>query len=170
MLPAVGSLAGVGARIVPWRQLAIGIINVSHRLTAPRPSPTPCSPTHLLSLTLPVLCPFNPHISSIRPCDLSCCARLIRPAACPAILKCSHPTMRFHLPLPFAFHIVFISDRTFGVFAKSSMVGVECSGNAQGQCWPGAVTWRRDTMRWYPLCAVTRSAGIVRLNVEGLYI
>ena len=28
-------LAGIGARIVPWRQLAIGIINVSDRLTAP---------------------------------------------------------------------------------------------------------------------------------------
>jgi hypothetical protein len=28
-------LAGVGARIVPWRQLAIGIVNVSDRLTAP---------------------------------------------------------------------------------------------------------------------------------------
>jgi hypothetical protein len=28
-------LARVGARIVPWRQLAIGIINVSDRLTAP---------------------------------------------------------------------------------------------------------------------------------------
>jgi hypothetical protein len=30
-----GGLAGIGARIVPWRQLAIGIINVSDRLTAP---------------------------------------------------------------------------------------------------------------------------------------
>jgi hypothetical protein len=30
-----GGLAGVGARIVPWRQLAIGIVNVSDRLTAP---------------------------------------------------------------------------------------------------------------------------------------
>jgi hypothetical protein len=30
-----GGLAGVGARIVPWRQLAIEIINVSDRLTAP---------------------------------------------------------------------------------------------------------------------------------------
>jgi hypothetical protein len=29
-----GGLAGVGARIVPWRRLAIGIINVSDRLTA----------------------------------------------------------------------------------------------------------------------------------------
>jgi hypothetical protein len=29
-----GGLAGVGARIVPWRQLAIGIVNVSDRLTA----------------------------------------------------------------------------------------------------------------------------------------
>jgi hypothetical protein len=34
-LPAVGSLAAVAARIVPWRQLAIGIVNVSDRLTAP---------------------------------------------------------------------------------------------------------------------------------------
>jgi hypothetical protein len=40
-MPAVGSPAGDGARIVPWRQLAIGIIKVSDRLTAPpRPSPT----------------------------------------------------------------------------------------------------------------------------------
>ena len=31
-----GGLAGVGARIVPWRQLAIGIINVSDRLTRAR--------------------------------------------------------------------------------------------------------------------------------------
>ena len=30
-----GGLAGVGARIVPWRQLAIGMVNVSDRLTAP---------------------------------------------------------------------------------------------------------------------------------------
>jgi hypothetical protein len=30
-----GGLVGIGARIVPWRQLAIGIVNVSDRLTAP---------------------------------------------------------------------------------------------------------------------------------------
>jgi hypothetical protein len=30
-----GGLAGIGTRIVPWRQLAIGIVNVSDRLTAP---------------------------------------------------------------------------------------------------------------------------------------
>jgi hypothetical protein len=34
-LPAVGSLAEVSARIVPWRQLPIGLINVPDRLTAP---------------------------------------------------------------------------------------------------------------------------------------
>jgi hypothetical protein len=40
-----GGLAGVGARIVPWRQLAIGIANVSDRLTAPpaRARPAPCA-------------------------------------------------------------------------------------------------------------------------------
>jgi hypothetical protein len=30
-----GGLAGIGAGIVPWRQLAIEIVNVSDRLTAP---------------------------------------------------------------------------------------------------------------------------------------
>jgi hypothetical protein len=39
-LPAVWSLAAVGARIEPWRQLAIGIINGSDSLAAPHPSPT----------------------------------------------------------------------------------------------------------------------------------
>jgi hypothetical protein len=39
MLPAVGSLAARGARIVPWRQPANGIINVPGRLTAPPPEP-----------------------------------------------------------------------------------------------------------------------------------
>jgi hypothetical protein len=34
-----GGLAGIGARTVPWRQLAIGIVNVS--IASPRPPPEP---------------------------------------------------------------------------------------------------------------------------------
>jgi hypothetical protein len=51
-----GGLAGVSARIVPWRQLAIGIVNVSDRLTAARPPEPRARPAAACELCPP---PFS---------------------------------------------------------------------------------------------------------------
>jgi hypothetical protein len=110
-------------------------------------------------LAFPHHCPvyFSRPSSNSGHVIMSYCGCLLCLAVWPALFIC------FHSPLPSAFHIVHIPDRNFGAFfATPSMMGVEWLGTVHGQRWPGAVTWRRDTTRWYLLCALTSSAGIVR--------